>query len=167
MWMFNYMNNAVKQFAAGHQAGAAMVEFAVLLPLVVLLLFGFTEFGRMLYQQNVLTKALASGSRFVSRSPEALTVDCAPGPNWAGVTSQASDLVVFAGSGEPRLPGLNDPGAVTFTSTAQAIGGGTACVIRGAAQTEFTGLFGERLVPFMNAGTIVLNVLDEERYVGQ
>lgn len=152
---------------AAKQVGAAMVEFAVMLPLVILLLFGFTEFGRMLYQQNVLTKALASGSRFVSRSPQALTVDCAPGSNWAGVTSQASHLVVFARTGEPRLPGLNDTGAVSFTSTAQAIGGGTACVIRGVARTEFAGLFGERLVPFMNASTIVLNALNEERYVGQ
>jgi Flp pilus assembly protein TadG len=165
--MSNYMNKPVEHVIAGKQGGAAMVEFAVILPLVILLLFGFTEFGRMLYQQNVLTKALASGSRFVSRSPEALTIDCAPGPNWAGVTTQASDLVVFSQTGEPRLPGLNDAGAVTFSSTAQAIGGGTACVIKGAARTEFTGVFGERLVPFMSAGSIVLSALDEERYVGQ
>jgi hypothetical protein len=28
-------------------------------------------------------------------------------------------------------------------------------------------VFGERLVPFMSAGSIVLSALDEERYVGQ
>ncbi len=161
------MSKPGKHILLEKQAGTAMVEFAFILPLVILLVFGFIEFGRMLYQQNVLTKALATGSRFVSRSPEALTVNCAPGPAWAGVTDRASELVMFAAPGEPRLPGLNDPGAVTFTSAAQALGGGTACVIQGVARTQFAGLFGARLVPFMDAGAIVLSASDEERYIGQ
>lgn len=144
-----------------------MVEFAVILPLLMILLLGFIEFGRVLYQQNVLTKALTSGARFVARHPEALAVDCSPGAAWSAVTDLATELVVFSNTRAPRVPGLNDPGAVTFTASAQGTGSTTACVIRGAARTQFTGLLGERLLPFTNMGSIELNALGEERYIGQ
>lgn len=144
-----------------------MVEFALVFPLLVVLLFGFIEFGRALYQQNVLTKALSSGSRFVARSPDALTVDCGPGSEWSDATSRAADLVVYSSSGGPRLPGLDDPGAVTFAASATASGSMTACVIKGSASTDFAGLFGAQLVPFLGIGSVKLNAVDEERYIGQ
>ena len=45
------------------QGGVAMVEFAIVLPLLILILFGTTEIGRALYQQNALYKAVSTGSR--------------------------------------------------------------------------------------------------------
>ena len=43
------------------QRGLAMVEFAIALPLLVLMLLGIAEFGRLLYQYNTLLQAWKDG----------------------------------------------------------------------------------------------------------
>jgi Flp pilus assembly protein TadG len=53
------------------QKGAAAIEFAIVLPVLVLLLFGTIEFGLLLYNQQVMTNASREGARFgiVSQTP--------------------------------------------------------------------------------------------------
>ena len=51
-----------KQFIKD-QKGAAIVEFAIVLPLLVLLVFGIIEFGILLYNQSVITNASREGAR--------------------------------------------------------------------------------------------------------
>ncbi|EJM16444.1 Flp pilus assembly protein TadG [Pseudomonas sp. GM18] len=48
------------------QQGVAMVEFTLFLPLLLLLLLSLGEFGRMLYQYNVLLQASRDADRFVA-----------------------------------------------------------------------------------------------------
>jgi Flp pilus assembly protein TadG len=48
------------------QQGLAVVEFTLVLPLLLLLLLAFGEFGRMLYQYNVLLQASRDADRFVA-----------------------------------------------------------------------------------------------------
>ncbi|CAH0219933.1 TadE/TadG family type IV pilus assembly protein [Pseudomonas mediterranea] len=48
------------------QQGVALVEFTLVLPLVLMLLLAFGEFGRMLYQYNVLLQASRDAGRFVA-----------------------------------------------------------------------------------------------------
>jgi hypothetical protein len=48
------------------QKGQAMVELALLLPLLFLIVFGITEFGRAFYIQNALTNAAREGARRAS-----------------------------------------------------------------------------------------------------
>ena len=48
------------------QQGLAMVEFTLILPVLLLLLLGFGEFGRMFYQYNVLLQASRDADRFVA-----------------------------------------------------------------------------------------------------
>ncbi len=43
--------------------GQALVEMAIVLTLLLLLVFGVTEFGRLLYQKNNLTNAAREGAR--------------------------------------------------------------------------------------------------------
>jgi Flp pilus assembly protein TadG len=43
--------------------GVAALEFAVVLPLLLLLAFGLTEFGLLMYNQQVLTNASREGAR--------------------------------------------------------------------------------------------------------
>lgn len=43
--------------------GAAVVEFAVILPLLLLLLFGIIEFGFLLYNKAMVTNASREGAR--------------------------------------------------------------------------------------------------------
>jgi Flp pilus assembly protein TadG len=53
------------------EKGASAIEFAVILPLLLLLVFGIIEFGIILYNQAVLTNACREGARYgiVSRTP--------------------------------------------------------------------------------------------------
>jgi hypothetical protein len=46
------------------QKGVAAVEFAILLPLLLLIVFGITEFGRALYAYNTLVKATRDAARY-------------------------------------------------------------------------------------------------------
>ncbi|WP_223545501.1 TadE/TadG family type IV pilus assembly protein [Pseudomonas sp. A-B-19] len=48
------------------QQGLAIVEFTLVLPVLLLLLLAFGEFGRMLYQYNVLLQASRDADRFVA-----------------------------------------------------------------------------------------------------
>jgi Flp pilus assembly protein TadG len=48
------------------QQGLAMVEFTLVLPVLLLLMLAFGEFGRMLYQYNVLLQASRDADRFVA-----------------------------------------------------------------------------------------------------
>jgi Flp pilus assembly protein TadG len=43
-----------------------MVEFAIVLPVLLMLVFGIVDFGRALYTQNNLASAVREGARFAS-----------------------------------------------------------------------------------------------------
>ena len=46
-----------------NQKGASAVEFALILPLLILVIFGIIEFGLLLYNQQVITNASREGAR--------------------------------------------------------------------------------------------------------
>ena len=46
------------------QEGASLVEFSVIAPIFVVLLFGLVEFGMAIYDKGVLTNASREGARF-------------------------------------------------------------------------------------------------------
>ena len=56
---------------ANDQSGAAAVEFALILPVMLLFIFGIIEFGLFMYNKQVLTNACREGARvgIVVRSP--------------------------------------------------------------------------------------------------
>ncbi len=82
----------------GGQKGAAMVEFAIILPLLLVFVFGIIEFGLLLYNQQVITNASREGARYgiVSRTPRRTA------PEIQGVVNAycGTHLVTF-GSGTP------------------------------------------------------------------
>jgi len=53
------------------ERGVAAVEFAIILPVLVMLLFGAVEFGLLLYNQQVITNASREGARagIVAQTP--------------------------------------------------------------------------------------------------
>lgn len=77
--------------------GAALTEFALVLPFLLILTFITAEFGRALYEYNTLTKAVRDAARYLSvRSPQTSI-------------AQAKNLVVYgntAGNGNPLVAGL-------------------------------------------------------------
>lgn len=79
------------------QRGTAIVEFALVLPLLLLLTITTTEFGRAIYQYNTIVKSLRAATRYLSLQT----------PNT--MTTEARNLVVFgniAGTGPALVPGL-------------------------------------------------------------
>jgi len=52
------------------QKGQALVEFALILPILVLLVFGMVEFGRAMYIKNMLNNAARAGARTAVVTPE-------------------------------------------------------------------------------------------------
>lgn len=51
------------------RAGSAAVEFALILPLMSVLLFGFYEMGRMFFVYNIASAAARDAARFGARLP--------------------------------------------------------------------------------------------------
>lgn len=80
------------------QRGVAAVEFAILLPLLLLIVFGTTEFGRALYAYNTIVKGTRDAARYVMMQQ--------PG---GGADAVAKCLAVYGNtdcSGNPLAPGL-------------------------------------------------------------
>jgi len=48
------------------QQGLAVIEFTLVLPFLLLLIFASAEFGRLLYQYNALNKTVRDASRYLS-----------------------------------------------------------------------------------------------------
>lgn len=87
----------MKEQVNRRQNGAALVEFALVLPLLLLVTFVVTEYSRALYQYNILTKSVRDAARYLSSQN--------PGTKLA----QAKNLVVYgnpAGSGTALALGL-------------------------------------------------------------
>lgn len=80
------------------QRGVAMVELAIVLPLLLAICFAITEFGRAIYTYDTLAKSARGAARY-------LTTQAA-----GGAHPIARNLVVYgnpAGTGTPLMPGLN------------------------------------------------------------
>ncbi len=91
----------------GQTRGAALVEFAIILPLLILLIFGIIEFGRGYHAKTTLTHAAREGARVAALDtgdPALVARAAAPNLNPAAIT------VVVAPS--PCIPG--DPVTVTL-----------------------------------------------------
>ena len=81
------------------QRGVATLELALVLPLLLAICFGITEFGRAIFTYDTLAKSARSAARYLS------TQSAGNANAWA----VADNLVVYgnpAGTGSPLVPGL-------------------------------------------------------------
>jgi Flp pilus assembly protein TadG len=81
------------------QKGQSMVEFAMVVPFLLLVVVGTIELGRAYYSYNTLSKAVREGARYVAGHPYDSTLEL---PN-------AKKMTVFGntgGTGNPVLPNL-------------------------------------------------------------
>ena len=149
-----------------------MVEFAIMVPIMVLLVFGITELGRALYQWNTLTKIVATGARYMARSNGGLVTDsCGQGATWSTFELKAKDLMIDGNGTEPLLRHLDAAGVITITPRP---GGGVGssyeevCVIEVEAVVPFDWMIGgPRMFPFGATDPISLTARTEERYIGE
>ena len=99
--------------------GAAAVEFAVVLPVFVLLVFGMIEYGRMVMVQQVITNASREGARC------AVLDGATTSSVQSAVTTYLSDAQVSGGSTavspEPATAASGDPVTVTVSIPFSAV----------------------------------------------
>lgn len=94
------------------QRGIAIVEFAIALPLMLLLMLATAEFGRALYQYNTLTKAVRDGTRYLSNHvlPDSSGIIAICNP----VAATTRNLVIYGrinNSGSPLIQEFNPASA--------------------------------------------------------
>jgi Flp pilus assembly protein TadG len=84
------------------ERAAAMVEFAIVLPILLLLVFGIIDFGRALYTLNNLTAAVREGARLASTQ---ISPDPTTGGSMSAVSTAVTNYVVAFGgnSGAPTI----------------------------------------------------------------
>jgi len=149
--------------------GTAMVEFAIVVWLLVILVLGFVELGRAFYQHNTLHEAVAVGPRYLARVPDIVIMDS--GCSWDDPSNTARDnatnLVIYGELDDDGTPVLNGLTIDDISLSHYDVGSGTTmaietCVIRVEASVGFNSLFGD-LIPI----PVTLNAAAEERYFGQ
>jgi Flp pilus assembly protein TadG len=123
------------------------VELALILPFLLVMTFLVTEFGRAIYQYNILTKSVRDASRYLALQT--------PGTH----ITEARNLVVYgntAGTGNALATGLTTSHVPTptwqFTGTYPAINSVTVQVSGYSFQSVFTTAFGLPFgtIPFSN-----------------
>ena len=132
------------------QKGSLTVEFALLIPLLLLLIVMGSEFGIMFYRLNALTKSVDIAARFLSDVENTST-------------ATAKNLAVYGnptGSGSAIVPGLtvaniviSNPNAqhvqVAVTYDAQLILGGTLDALMNYGKKIMPGSVGGNGINFM------------------
>lgn len=140
------------------QSGLAMVEFALSVPVLLLLMFGTFEFGHFLIQYSTLNDAVRNAARYVAgKAMDGTTGNLWTGAAWSTYVTQGTNLAVFgniAGSGSPILPALNGTNITMSEDT-------TAKTIKVWAAYPYVPLFGTVIPTFMGGSistTMTLNI---------
>jgi Flp pilus assembly protein TadG len=95
--------------------GAAAVEFALLLPLLLLLLFGIIDFGRALNAQITLTQAAREGARLAALGNTTAGVDSGTIAAGTGLNLSDSNVSVTSACPSNFAPGSNAIVTVTYS----------------------------------------------------
>jgi Flp pilus assembly protein TadG len=99
-----------------NERGAVAAEFAILLPLLLIILFGIMEFGMIMYGREIVTNAAREGARagIVQGPPKRTGGEIiAIANNYLTGTAVNPADVTFTSAGE----GLTNPNTLTVTAT--------------------------------------------------
>lgn len=103
------MRDALVKFRK-NTAGAALVEFSILLPVIFPLFFGMLEYGRLIYQHHIAEKGVKSAARYLARVVD--DTGCGLSSTaFSTATIQAKTLAIygeFDGSGTPSISNWTD-----------------------------------------------------------
>ena len=122
--------------------GAAAVEFALLLPILLLLVFGIVDFGRALHAQITLTQAAREGARAAAlkqSNVESRTQTAAPGLSDVTVTVTACPAT--------PTPGTDAKVEAKYTFTFATPIGGIASLLGGGGYGDPITLTGRGVMP--------------------
>ncbi len=108
------------------QRGAALVEFVLVAPLLVLLAAGLAECGLMLHQQQIITKSVRDAARYAARTPYVFKTCPLNGqPEWAQMVIDTKEVALRGSvnaSAPLLIPTWNNASMVTVADTCVAPG---------------------------------------------
>jgi hypothetical protein len=79
----------LRKYLPSDEEGSALIEGAVVVPVLCVVLFGIYEFSWFFYQQHVISTGLRDAARYAARLPAA----CNPSsPEWPSVEAFAKNL---------------------------------------------------------------------------
>jgi Flp pilus assembly protein TadG len=133
--------------ALWRQQGLAMVEFAISVPVILLLMFGSFEFGHLMTAYSTLNDGVRNAARYVAGAALQNTADTmATGANWTNLQTQGRNLAIYgntAGTGTPILEKLDVGTTITVSDDT------VARTITVAADYPYVPLFGSAIPTFM------------------
>lgn len=135
--------NSRRARAWSDRRGVAAVEFALIVPVVLLALTGLVDLGRALSQEHTLEKGLHAGGSYAARA--ALPLDGATQGRIRNLVRHGN----LTGTGPLLLPGWTLPGAQLTVST----------VIRTAGDAEVAVIRLEARVPYQPLAPGLLGVV--------
>lgn len=107
------VDNTLRKHRKNRQ-GAAVVEFAVVAPIFILLVFGMIEFGRMVMVQQVITNASREGARLAVLDGTTKSEVLATVNNYLA-SSSITGATVAVDPDPPDNAAFGDPVTVTIT----------------------------------------------------
>lgn len=159
MPMFALSTSFIRRFAR-HRGAAAVVEFALLLPVLLLIMVVLIEAGRGISQMQTVERGLRAGAMLAARSDWPLD---------GTAQTAVANLVKTGttdGSGAFLVPGWADAGAsLNITPTTTVIGGSTVGIIRLDAQVPYQELL-PGMIGFFGLNQITLRASHEQVYIG-
>ena len=118
----------VRQFLSD-QSGASAAEMALILPMLIVLMFGGMEAGYYFWSEHKVVKAVRDGARYAGRLPVS-TYSCPANPGFGAagsITDAAAETRIsnltrtgtINGQGQPVIPGWTDDNNGTVDKTNQ------------------------------------------------
>jgi Flp pilus assembly protein TadG len=103
---------ALRQRRSRRSRGQALAEFALALPILLLLFFAILDLGRAVYAVHTISNAARTGAR-VAIVDQSLSTDCAliPLPARCAAANQAVGLGITAGEVQVTLSGTDGSGS--------------------------------------------------------
>ena len=152
--------------------GSALVEGAILIPVLFILMYGVYEFSWFFYQQQLVSTGVRDAARYLARSP----IDCDfPSAEWIAQEARAKSLAMTGAvaGGSPRVTGWTaDSIAIACTPVANPIGDDGLRAYRGGPVIHVVTVstrFAETSLGFfslMRIGTPVVSASHSERRIG-
>jgi TadE-like protein len=152
--------------------GSALVEGALLLPVLCVLMFGIYEFSWLFYQQHLISIGLRDAARYLARWPDPCN---GAAPDWVAAEENAKKLATTGSvdGGPPRVRGWTSAMVLaTCTAFDNAAGANGSTIFRGrpmiyviTVSTRFAdpalGFFG-----FLGLRTPFISLAHSERAIG-
>ena len=154
---------------------AAVVELTLVLPFLILIAAGLSEFGMMVSQQQVVTKSVRDAARYAARTSFAFkTCPLNAQTEWAALVTDTTNIAL-RGSVDPAAPLListyNNASMVTIadscapagTFVSPAGGGNDIPVITVTATVPYAGI---GFLSFLGLSTFNLTAAHAEMWTG-